>query len=242
MNIITNISSLSVKTPMENTTLFNIMWQKSGVFKNLFNNNYFLRNCEKPRIEPYLFPYIVSDVLGNERIARPEVLVVVEIGRRIKAEKTKTKKTNTNNNDYNYDSYCHCCNNYDNNYCDSNIVRVLSMCFSDFKLEIKENIKKNMVSIMTWLSKRTYKLSANTNELVMAYKGEGYGDKNGFIHSKAIRAVLEMFSHKRWSDLCLAVGTRLKRIYDTTCTIISASSLRLGGGIIEKNTLNGLVC
>lgn len=217
------------------------MWQKSGIFKNLFNNNHFLRNCEKPHIEPHLFPYVVSDTLGNEGVTKPEVSVVVEIVRRLQ-EKTKTKEKtyNTNNDCNNYDSYCYH-DNYDNNHCVVNVVRVPSMYFFNFKLKMNRNINKYLYPIMLWFSRRTYKPFASIHRVGEAYGKEGYGHKAGLTLPKAIQSVSEMFSHIRWSGTRQMVETRLKRTSGTFHAIMDMSSSYLWGKVRKTSSFNGLV-
>ena len=237
MNTITNISGLSVNFPMENTTLFNNKWQNSGIFFILFNNNLFLRNCEKPHVEPHLFPYVVSETLENECFVRPEAYRVVEIGRENNEEEAEKEEKKNNNNDY-YDCDSYRCynDNCDNNHCISNVVRVPFMCSFDLS-KVKENIRINIISsIMSWFTKRTYKPSANTHGVGGAYGKEGCGDKVGLSVPKAAQAVSGIFSRTRWSNIRLMVKTRSKRIFDTSSAIVSVSSSRLGLGSVGKGS------
>lgn len=179
------------------------------------------RNCRKPYFEPHLFPYVVSDMLDNKYIARPEELRVVENGSSNNSE--KTNNTDNNNDCNNYDSYRYCNDNYDNNHCIGNVVRLPFMYFFNFKLKMNKNINKNIFRIMLWLSERTYKPFASAHRVGEAYGKEGYGDKNGLRHSKAIQAVSEVFSHIRRLDVHLSVKTRLKRIFGAFAAIMDIS-------------------
>lgn len=241
MNTITNISSLSDNFPMENTTLFNNKWQKSGIFSILFNNNMDLRNCEKPHVEPHLFPYVVSETLGNERVAKPEAYWVVEIGRNLQAKKTKTNNNNNTNNDCNnYVSYCYH-DNYDNNHCIGNVVRVPSMYSFDSKVN-RNNMNKSIFQTMLWFSRRTYKPFASAHRVGEAYGKEGYGDKAGLSITKPIQSVSEAFSRTRWANVLSLVKTCLKRTSGLFQPIMDMSSSYLGGKV-GKNDLSGLnVC
>lgn len=209
----TNISSLSHILPVRNG------------LDSFLGENYFpfgKRNCRKPSLEPHLFPYVVSEMFENKYFTKPEGVRVVETAGTEKKETTY----NTNNNNANNDSYCNCYyDNYDNNHCLNNVVRVPSMYFFNFKLKMNKNRNnKSIFSIMSWLSERTYRLSANTHRVGGAYKREGYGDKLVSLSTKAVQAVSKAFSHVRWADTRLLIRTCLKRIYGAFIELGGTSS------------------